>query len=546
MHDFRNSILFSILIVLLVTGCKNQEQRGNISSSDSVPSEEVMNLTDSRKLKEKFDSGIDSSQYHNPKAISAFYKENQYTPIWNNPEIREDLVSYIENIENEGLFPEDYNAAEIKNLLESFNPDASEKNTRLEFLLTDSFLRLAHDLAAGKLNPQHLYKNWGTPINSVDLSEILKRAIEQQNVSKILDSLKPHNPVYTGLRKALQKLDKSEFSEEKITKIPSGKLIRPGERNQRIPLVSKRLNELGIYKKSSDTSTLLSEDLEKSIKVFQKNYGLEDDGIIGSSTVDNLNMSQEDRYHQILVNMERWRWYPRDLGEQYIVINIADFQLKLIKGNDTIGTYKTMVGIPSRQTPVFSDEIEYVIYNPTWTIPPTIEKRDVLPGMRRDKNYLKDRSLNVYDKNNNRVDPSTIDWNSSEHLAYTYRQAPGPTNPLGKVKIIYPNKYMVYLHDTSHRYLFDKRNRARSSGCVRVENALQLARYLLNDQPQYDDEKIQEILDSGKTSEIPVTKKVNVHHFYWTAYPENDSIKFIDDIYNLDDKLWQNLKPTEN
>lgn len=549
MHVFRKYILFSGFLILLFTACKNQEKSKNIEgeeTSEGLISEENFKITDSKSLESYFKTGIDSSKYHYPKNLSGFYKENEFRPVWNNGEFREDLIRNIENIESEGLFPEDYHASEIKDLLASVSSNSAEKNAELEILLTDNFFRLAHDLNTGKLDPTQLYEYWGTPLNEINTGEILKIAIKEQNISSILDSLKPKNKVYTGLKRALREYDKTKFSEKNITKVPPGKLIRPGERDGRIPLVAKRLGELGFYKKPTDTSTLLSDDLQKSIERFQKSYGLEEDGIIGASTIDNLNMTKEDRYHQILVNMERWRWYPRDLGEHFIIINIADFQLNVIKDEDTVGTYKTMVGLPYRQTPVFSDQIKYVIYNPTWTIPPTIEKKDVLPGMRRDKNYLKDRSLNIYDKDNNPVDASTIDWNSSEPLKYTYRQGPGPTNPLGRVKIIYPNKYMIYLHDTSHRSLFNKRNRARSSGCVRVQDALKLAKYLLNDQPKYDDEKIEEILDSGKTTEIPVTKKVSVHHFYWTAYPENDSIKFIDDIYNLDKKLWEYLKPTEN
>ncbi|AVR45558.1 hypothetical protein C7S20_09920 [Christiangramia fulva] len=548
MPNFRNLIHFSIFLFLIAfSGCKNDEEKKEASStSEEKVTKKAENLTNSHSLQNLFASGIDSTAFYAPAQISAFYRKNEFQPIWNDSQLREDIIANIENSEAKGLFPEDYHASEIRELHNSINSNSDEKNARFEILLTDAFFRLAHDLATGKLNPKELYANWGTPLNSVAPENLLSNVIKKNNVSEILVSLEPENPVYSGLKKALRNFEKDSFSEEKITKIPAGKLIRPGERDERISKVAKRLQELGFHQKSTDTTKLYGEDLEKSLRNFQKAHGLEEDGIIGGSTIDNLNKSQEDRYHQVLVNLERWRWYPRKLGEQYILINISDFQLNLIKEGDTLGTYKTMVGLPSRQTPVFSDEIEYVIYNPTWTIPPTIEKKDVVPGMRRDRNYLKERSLNVYDKQNNRVDPSKIEWTSSEPYSYTYRQGPGPTNPLGQVKIIYPNKYMIYLHDTPHRELFNKRNRARSSGCVRVENALQLAKYLLNDQPKYDDEKIKEILDSGKTTEIPVTKKVSVHHFYWTAYPENDSIKFIDDIYDLDEELWQNLKPTGN
>lgn len=547
MQIHRNFLLFPALSLLLaLSGCKNETKKKAPEAYNSEKGTEPGRLTDDKKLQNSLSSEVDSSSFYSSEAISTFYSKNDFNPVWDQAEEREDLFRNIETIENEGLFPEDYHYSELKDLLNSAATNSPEQNTRLELLLTDAFLKLSHDLATGKLNPQKLYKNWGTPLNSVNPQQLLERAAKKGNISQLLDSLKPKNEVYIGLKKALRKIDKKEFANEEITRIPSGKLIRPGEKDKRIPLIAQRLDELGFLKTKADSSITYSENIEESLKAFQKTYSLEEDGIIGASTIDNLNMSKEDRFHQILVNMERWRWYPRNLGEEYLLINIPDFQLYLVKNGDKIGQYKVIVGMPSRQTPVFSDEIEYVIYNPTWTIPPTIERKDVIPGMRRDSDYLKDRSLKVYDAQNNRVDPSTINWNSSEPLKYTYRQGAGPTNPLGQVKLIFPNKYLVYLHDTPHREFFEKRNRARSSGCVRVQSVLQLAKYMLTDQPEYDDKKIQEILDSGKTTEIPVTKKVRVHLFYWTAYLNNDSIKFIDDLYGLDKKLWEQFKVSTN
>lgn len=545
MRIFRLSV-FYFMIFFFLTACKNEVKEKDPVAFEPKNAAEVENLTSEKKLKNVFSEEIDSTDFFNPIVLAEFYRKKDYQPVWDQSKNREDLFSNIENIESEGLFPEDYHFSELKELLKSAASNSPAQNTKLELLLTDAFLRLSHDLGTGKLNPKQLYRNWGTPLNSVNSEKLLEKAISEGNISKILDSLTPKSEVYTGLKKALKEIDKAKLSEEKITVIPSGKLIKPGEQDERIPIIAKRLNELGFLQRRSDSTTFYKENIQASIQRFQQTHGLEEDGIIGNSTISNLNMSKKDRYNQILINMERWRWYPRDLGEEYILINIPDFQLKLVKDKDILETHKIMVGIPSRQTPIFSDEIEYVIYNPTWTIPPTIEKKDVIPGMRRDPNYLGNRSLNVYDSENNRVDPAKINWNSSEPLKYIYRQGAGPTNPLGQVKIIYPNKYMVYLHDTPHRELFDKRYRARSSGCVRVQNALKLAKYLLNNQPEYDDEKIGKILNSGKTTEIPVTKKVRVHHFYWTAYPVRDSIKFIDDLYNLDKKLWENFKPSMN
>ena len=318
-------------------------------------------------------------------------------------------------------------------------------------------------------------------------------------------------------------------------------MIRPGENARTIPLISKRLHRLQYLENFID-STNYDQPIQDAIKNFQRDHGLELDGIIGKSTISELNKTNQERLQQVMVNMERWRWYPRDLGEQYLLINIANFELQLIKNGETKETRRIMVGTKSRKTPVFSHKIEYVVLNPTWTIPPTIRKRDVIPGMRKSKDYLAKKNIDVY-SSGKRVDPSSIDWNSSEPYNYTYMQEPGPTNPLGIVKIIYPNEYLIYLHDTPSKSLFSKNSRAQSSGCVRVEGALDLAKYLLDDQPEFSSEKIDEILASGKTTEIPVNKEVNVHHFYWTTFQKNDSLYFINDIYERDQKIWEALSP---
>ncbi|MGA9588269.1 MAG: L,D-transpeptidase family protein, partial [Salegentibacter sp.] len=232
--------------------------------------------------------------------------------------------------------------------------------------------------------------------------------------------------------------------------------------------------------------------------------------------------------------------YPHDLGAQYIIVNIANYKLHVIKNGDTISTHKIIVGRPSMETPVFSDKIQYVVYNPTWTIPPTIKKQEVIPGASKDLAYLEKKKIDIY-KNGEKINRK--DWNPAEARNYTYRQGAGSSNPLGRVKIIYPNKYMIYLHDTPARYLFKKDSRAESHGCVRVENVLDLSRYLLSNRPEYNEATIDTILSSGKTTQIEVTQPVQVHHFYWTAWRENGKTRFTSDIYQLDPKLIKLLKP---
>ncbi|WP_300437315.1 L,D-transpeptidase family protein [Christiangramia sp.] len=534
---------FALVFLFLFSSCKNNQEDAGIEERNEV--EEVTSLTEDDKIEDFFEdaeTGID--QIYNLSQVTEFYKENDFEPIWTSRELREDIYRNIENIEDEGLFFEDYHGEKLQKLLSSLDTNSEEENNLLEILLTDSYLKLSEDLATGKLDPTEIHDIWGTPINQIDPRSLLKKAISEGNIQQSLDSLKPNHIVYHQLKEALRQFKKTGIREKSSTKIPSGRLIKPGEKSDRIHSVTKRLAELGYFKAPIDsTNTIYNENIQKAVKKFQLDHDIQVDALLGNNTISNLNLTKIDRYHQLLVNLERWRWYPRDLGEHYIIVNIPGYQLSVVKNGDTLRSHKIMVGTEVRKTPVFSDEIGYIIYNPSWTIPPTIKKNDVIPGAKRDIGYFQKKNIKIYDNDGNNVDPSSVDWNSSKANSFTYRQPAGPTNPLGIVKIIYPNEYLIYLHDTPSRDLFEKNVRAQSSGCVRVQDALGLAKYLLSDQEAYDDKKIEDILNSGKTTQIPVKQKVKVHHFYWTAYQKKDTIKFIDDIYNMDQKIWELLKP---
>jgi murein L,D-transpeptidase YcbB/YkuD len=242
-----------------------------------------------------------------------------------------------------------------------------------------------------------------------------------------------------------------------------------------------------------------------------------------------------------LANLERWRWYPRDLGEHYILVNIANYNLDVVKDSEIVRSHKTMVGTDVRKTPIFSEEIKFIVFNPNWTIPPTIKTKDVIPGARKDSTYVTRKNIDVYSANGELLNPSEIDWNNNKVKSYTYRQKPGSSNPLGKVKIIYPNKHLIYLHDTPSKSLFARNSRAQSSGCIRVEKVMDLAEYLLSDQLKYTSEKINEILEEGELKEVRMKQQVKVHHLYWTAWTENGKPRFTEDIYNYDEKIIEEL-----
>ena len=326
-----------------------------------------------------------------------------------------------------------------------------------------------------------------------------------------------------------------------VNKIPEGELINPGDKDGRIPAIAKRLKTLQVEVDTTALDSTYSEALVEAVKEFQQSKSIQTDGIIGNSTISELNKSPKDRYKQILANLERWRWYPRDLGEHYIIVNIPNFKLAVVKDGDTVRQHNVIAGAKERQTPIFSDTIDHLVINPTWTVPPTIKSQDVLPKMAADPSYLQRNNMALTGPNGEAVNPSSVNWNSEAAKSYTFTQRAGPSNPLGRVKIMYPNKYLIYLHDTPAKSLFSQTDRAESSGCVRVENALDLAAYVVENQSEWTRDKIEKIVGSGETTIVKVDRPIQVHHFYWTAWRAGGETVFTNDVYDLDEKIYSKL-----
>ena len=282
------------------------------------------------------------------------------------------------------------------------------------------------------------------------------------------------------------------------------------------------------------------EETAIALKKFQSRHGLAVDAKIGPGTIASLNFSKNQRTQQILVNLERWKWYPKQMGKEYIIINIPDYKLTLVNHYDTLRTHKVIVGRAKRKTPILSSKLTQVVFNPTWTVPPTILREDVIPAVLKSRSYLTKSNIKVYDRNGRIVSP--YEWQLSQAKTYRYVQSPGTFNSLGMVKIIFPNRFSVYLHDTNHRDYFEKNDRSISSGCVRVENPLELTEYLLNDEVNWSLEKITETLQNERTKFVKIKKEVSFHLLYWTAWSENNKLIFRDDIYNLDANLYNQLR----
>ena len=297
----------------------------------------------------------------------------------------------------------------------------------------------------------------------------------------------------------------------------------------------------------TDADPTNSEDfdsgLEAATKNFQMRHGIDSDGKVGPGTIEELNIPVETRINQIRASLERMRWVFRNVPRKYLIVNIAGFQVFLVENGKKIWETRVQVGRPYHATPVFKDTVRYLDFNPTWTIPPGILRNETLPAIRKDPNYLSRNNMSVVTHSGTIVDPSTIDWaaTASKGFPYMIRQEPGPHNALGRVKFMFPNQYMVYLHDTPSKGLFARSERAFSHGCIRTENPFDLAVLLLADQG-WDRERIDQVVASKKNTRVNLENPITVMLLYWTAWADAEgTVFFRKDVYNRDPAIIKGL-----
>ena len=533
----KKSILYPIFLALVFLGaCTGDKNDPNSRASSDQASRNISEAspdgirTEISANNDIFDGGT----------LEKIYNERAYRSIWRDGETLFDFYNSLREADKEGLDPNDYHREEIETLLtaNSLNP---EEAARLDLLLSDAFLTYARHLYYGKLNPTELNEYWGINRKEQDFAQLLGTAAEGGDIKSLLEELKPNHRVYHDLKKSLAEYEDLKEDEGALNDIPEGELINPGDKDPRISAIAQRLQVLGFEADTTGIDSTYTDALVEVIREFQQSKSIQTDGIIGNSTISELNKSPQDRYKQILANLERWRWYPRDLGEHYIFINIPAFKLAVVKDGDTIREHNVIAGAKERQTPIFTDTIDHLVINPTWTVPPTIKSKDILPKMVADPSYVERNNMTVTGPNGESVNPSSVNWSSDEAVNYTFTQRAGASNPLGRVKIMYPNQYLIYLHDTPSQGLFNQSQRAESSGCVRVENAIDLASYVVENQDEWQRDRIDEIIASGKTTTVKVDRPIQVHHFYWTAWRAGGETVFTNDVYDLDEKIYSKL-----
>jgi murein L,D-transpeptidase YcbB/YkuD len=508
-------------------------------------------------------SGEDTGQLSQSKyrdQIRAFYADRDYLEVWlmNGGLSKEgkELLAQIEEAKYDGLLPSDYNLDEVNKL--AFDPEKSSKKlrklspdekVRVELLLTEGFFNLAHDLENGKVNPSELDPDWKFEEKEViaDYVSLLNDVAKGSSVEKTFAKLHPSSELYARGKKAIKELYEIQSNDTLTWKPePVNGSIKAGERHAAIPELRKRLifwDFLKPYK--TEDSTLFDLEMEAGLRKYQAANGMNPDGVIGALVAESLNKSPQDLIDIAAVNMERLRWMPAmDWDQEMVLVNVANYQLDYMEKADTIFTAKVIVGKEYSESPAFTAPMSYIVFSPYWNIPPSITKDEILPAVRKNKNYLAEKNMELVSNSGETIDARRVDWKSVEDGTFPYRvrQKPGGDNSLGLVKFMFPNEYNIYIHDTPARSLFQKETRALSHGCIRIENPDQFAKILLNDK-EWDEERIQKAMNQDKEETVKLDRKIPVVLLYMTFWAgEDGKANFRSDVYDRDAALLKALK----
>ena len=480
--------------------------------------------------------------------LPCFYERRGFIPAWitetgPRPEA-DDLIAAVADAESDGLRPEDYRLSGLRQQMAQARtrpPMQPMQNTlgdlaELDLQLTDAFLRLGADLRYGRVNPELIYSDCDIDIPEVDIPAVLESALTARNLRAAIADLAPPHEGYRALKQALAQY-REIAARGGWPAVLAGPTLKPGEKSERVAALRARLEASGDLQPVTPLTgppspqtppppaaaaerDLFDPTLETAVKAFQEKHGLDTDGAVGPGTLEALNVTAEDRVRQIEINLDRWRWLPRDLGERHVIVNIAGFYLDVVEAGKPVLSMRVVAGKPTSRTPMFSGLMKHVVLNPYWNVPSGILKNEILPRVARDPGYLARQNM--------------------EMLGGKVRQRPGPNNALGKVKFLFPNRFNVYLHDTPSRSLFSRAVRTFSHGCIRVEKPLDLAEYLLKDDPAWTREKLEKVMGGDRKERwVVIPNPLPVHLAYWTAWVDAAGVtQFRKDVYGRDTPLY--------
>jgi murein L,D-transpeptidase YcbB/YkuD len=536
-------LAFSPVRPVLVKPSATQQEQLQSQREHPVGTTEKIHERFDRLIQQKSSEGGSERALFNIR-MQRFYASRGFQPVWTKRTMIADLISSVEESVDDGLDPADYHLREIKEIYRK-PPATPELAACYDLLLTDVFLTFAGHLRYGKVDPETLDTHWnvGHPRNGSVLEYKLRNAVASGQIATALKDLRLQHPKYDLLRKGLARYRTIE-REGGWPVLAEGVKLQEGAREKRVAMLRQRLKVSGdISAMNTDTSTVFSREMVDAVKRFQKRNGMEADGVVGASTIRVMNIPVSRRIDEIRLNLERCRWFLSDLEPTCIMVNVPSFTLQYVENGHQRWSTRVIVGKPKRETPLFKADMQYVILNPQWVIPPTILEKDALPALRKSTSYLGRKNLKIIAQNGGVVAPSSVNWSqySAANFPYRLQQSSGDHGALGRIKFLLPNRYIVYLHDTPSKELFAESTRTFSSGCIRVQNPLDLAVLVLQDSVLWSKAKIHAVINAGKTRMVTLPKRIPVYILYLTATDDGDELQFRQDVYNRDEKLLKAL-----
>lgn len=489
--------------------------------------------------------------------LAAFYDERHRRPVWsahNRPRHEaEQLLAAIDQAREAGLTPNDYGIEMLRRLFVFAQRTDSgavwrrpRTLARFDVRATYAYLRLADDLRHGRVRGDTLDADWRRPDEEKFWKGLLAEA-GHEDPRAVLAGLEPHHEDYLRLKSALAGFRAIEAAGG-WAEIPPGPPIGRGERGRRVARLVRRLSATGELR-GTVADTVMDARLERAVGDFQSRNGIPRSGLVGEATRKVLNVPVSARIRELELNLERWRWLPAELGPRHVRVNIPAFRLDLVREGRIERSLRVVVGKRRSPTPVFSATLNYLEVNPTWTVPPTLVFKELVPAMKHHRDYLAEHGMFVTTLGTQRdtldsKEIEEIEWSKlyPDSFPYLVVQSAGPENPLGRIKLMCPNEYDIYLHDTPQRERFIDAARDYSHGCVRVSEAIELADSLLG-LAVADTMHLDSLTASGQWRRIRFPQRMPVHFLYWTAWADSGgAVNFRPDIYGLDQRLDRALR----
>ncbi|MBK6267365.1 L,D-transpeptidase family protein [Marivirga sp. S37H4] len=541
--NLRFFIAFYFLLYLL-TGCDNNSGTGN--QSKITKDSEAISLADTTPSFFEKTVVLDTARQEEISSkVSDFYRKNGGKTRWfyatKKTSLFTSLVDVLSAAEDYGLDPALYRLNHLKDEAESIYNEEKTDTRRISKLdrdATASFILFITHLKKGRIaNPGRKEWIWlKDEVNGFAIPQLLE-INDQSSLNKLLDTLQPRHSFYVNLRDQLKKLNHSEPREIIEFSMKNLDDFEIGYEDENVKYIRNNLNQWGIETEMGAGASQVDSTLIEKIKDFQRSFSIKVDGLPGTNTLKYLNMGDEELKKLIALNLERMRWLPEDMEGDMVLVNVPEFKLRAYKGGELQLKMKVIVGEEYNATPIFSDTLKYIEFGPTWTVPQSIIKEEMIPKLKEDPGYYIDRDFKVYE-NEEEVDPYLVNWESDsiEEKYFKVVQQPSTSNALGLVKFIMPNSLAIYLHDTPESYLFDEKERTFSHGCIRLEYPQEFAYFLLRDQGDWDKDKISKMMVEGETEKVYLEKPYHVQIAYLTTWVDkNGALKIFEDIYGFDE-----------